>query len=255
MGIKTREVHYDIQSETEDDWEHRPIEFYNECLFVEHEIMEKYNKEFHIDPRFDKSYKRFTKEEQIERYAKNFMFWWKLYNEEEEQEPNTPRFYYIRAKKNEFTKRMNAHFNDEPDTLKQIQKRIIDLKKDFEIEQENLDIQEFVSTYPYPSYDEVIDLIKGNVAMYAEYGVFNHSMMEKMYCNILDKERVKVIGKLIYNRGGMTAMNENFSAFMVVVRHLLRKMENKNDFELNAIQYNVYNEINKAWDRIGLWRA
>ena len=176
-----------------------------------------------------------------------------MYNEAETQS-NMPKCYYIRAKKNEFTIRMNPYFSDEPDTLKQIQGKIDDLTDKLERKQEICDIQDFINTYPYPSYDAVRELIKGNVAMSAEYGKFNHSMMKKMYFNILDKERVKVVGVLLYTRGGMTAMDEHFSAFMAVVRHLLRKVENKNEFELNAIQYNIYDEVNKAWDRIGLWR-
>ena len=49
-------------------------------------------------------------------------------------------------------------------------------------------------------------------------------------------------------------MDDNFSAFMIVVRHLLKRVENKTTKELNIIQYNIYNEVNTAWDNIGSWR-
>ena len=254
MGIRTREAYYDAESDVEDNWENKSIDFYNEYFFAEYEIMEQYKEEFNIDPHNDKTNKRFTKEEQIDRYAKNFMFWLKLYNEAENKEPNTPRFYYIKKKKSEFTIRMYNYFNDEQDTLKQIQQKISELIEELEYEQERRDIYEFINECPYPPYNEVRKLIKGNVAMCAEYGGLNHKWMEKIYNDIFDKNKVKVIGKLINERGGITAMSENFGTFMIIVRNLLKRVQGKTNEELNIIQCNIYNEINTAWDNIGSWR-
>ena len=50
-------------------------------------------------------------------------------------------------------------------------------------------------------------------------------------------------------------MDENFSVCMIVVRHLLNQVGNKSGFDLNVIQYSIYNEVNTAWHNIGSWRA
>ena len=49
-------------------------------------------------------------------------------------------------------------------------------------------------------------------------------------------------------------MHDNFSACMIVVRHLLKRVENKPNEELNNIQCSIHNEVNTAWDNIGSWR-
>ena len=123
-----------------------------------------------------------------------------------------------------------------------------------EINKENNDIKNFIKSYTYPSYEEVINLIRGNVAMCVGYGELNHKWMGKLYNDIFDNSKVIVIGKLINKRGGMTAMDENFSTFMKVVRNLLKRVQGKTHEELNIIQCNIYNEINTAWENIGSWR-
>ena len=45
-----------------------------EMAVIENELMELYEQKFNINPRTDKSYKLFTEEEQIERYAQNIDF-------------------------------------------------------------------------------------------------------------------------------------------------------------------------------------
>ena len=231
------------------------IEFMNELFFVESEIMDLYKQQLKTDPR-DDTYSHFSEEEQIERYAKNYLFWWNLYNEEISKQQSslnqdTPRLYYITTKRIDFLTRMNNVFEDRPHVIERIQKRSTELS---EIERENNDIKHFINSHPYPSYDEVRKLINRNVAMCAEYGTLNHKWMEKIYNDIFDRKKIKVIGKLINVRGGMTAMVENFSTFMTVVRHLLKRVVNKTNDEKNIIQYNIYNEVNTAWDRIDLWR-
>lgn len=151
---------------------------------------------------------------------------------------------------------MNSVFEDRQHVIQRIQDRVIEIQRnERDVENENNEIKQFVKLYPYPSYNEVRKLINGNVAMCAEYGTLNHSWMEKMYNNILNSAKVKVIGKLINTRGGNRAMDENFSVFMIVVRYLLNQVGNKSGFDLNAIQYNIYSEVNTAWHNIGSWRA
>ena len=234
------------------------IAFTNELFFVESEIMDLYKEHLNTDPR-DDTYSEFSEDEQVERYATNYLFWWKLYEEEiSKQQPNLmkekphlPRLYYITTKRGEFLARMNDVFKDRPHVIEQIQERVTELSEE---EKENNDIKHFIKSYPYPCYDEVIKLIRGNVAMCAEYGELNHKWMEKMYNDIFDKNKVKVIGKLINKRGGMTAMDENFSTFMIIVRNLLKRVQGKTNEELNIIQCNIYNEINTAWGNIGSLR-
>ena len=49
-------------------------EFTNELFFVEHEIMELYKNKFNVDPKSDDTHKHVSEDEQIERYANNYMF-------------------------------------------------------------------------------------------------------------------------------------------------------------------------------------
>ena len=50
MGIRARDAYYDTEGEMKADWENIPLEFYNECLFVEHEIMENIGKNSILTP-------------------------------------------------------------------------------------------------------------------------------------------------------------------------------------------------------------
>ena len=50
-----------------------------ELLMVELEIMDLYKEEFNLDPCGNVEYKRYTRDEQVERYAKNAAFWDRLY--------------------------------------------------------------------------------------------------------------------------------------------------------------------------------
>ena len=49
--------------------------FYARMLIIEAEIMDLYKEQFGYDPREPQTYKFFTEEEQIERYAQNVVFW------------------------------------------------------------------------------------------------------------------------------------------------------------------------------------
>ena len=43
-----------------------------------------------------------------------------------------------------------------------------------------------------------------------EYGEWNHEMCKEIRANILDRDKVKEIGKRIHDRGGFTALQANF---------------------------------------------
>ena len=80
-----------------------------ELLMVELEIMDLYKKEFNRNPCGNVEYKRYTRDEQVERYAKNAAFWNKLYikhcsHEVLSQEPKPPT--------NKNKKKLKAVFSD-----------------------------------------------------------------------------------------------------------------------------------------------
>ena len=266
MGIRAREAYFDKSNETDsNDSDHEginPYDFYMKTLKVENEIMDLYEHEFGYDPREPNTISFYTEEETIERHAQNIVCWRKLLAEYDVKEPNdihkvksNIRWQYITNKADETALTFYLKFKHIEGVNKRLGKRVSELMNEFnEINKENNDIKQFIKSYTYPSYEEVINLIRGNVAMCAEYGELNHKWMEKMYNDIFDKSKVKVIGKLINKRGGMTAMDENFSTFMKVVRNLLKRVQGKTNEELNIIQCNIYNEINTAWDNIGSWR-
>ena len=58
-------------------------------------------KKINIDPKNDNTYKQFSEDEQIERYANNYMFWLKLHQEQIDikKPPDLPRLHYITSKK------------------------------------------------------------------------------------------------------------------------------------------------------------
>ena len=82
--------------------------FYVDMLIIETEIMDLYKEQFGYDPREPQTYKYFTEEEQIERYAQNVVFWRKLLNAYNVKEPhdinrvkNDLRWQYIMKKEGE----------------------------------------------------------------------------------------------------------------------------------------------------------
>ena len=97
---------------------------------IEDEIMELWHKKFDIDP-LDKSEKYFTEEEQIERHAQNIVFWRKLLKEYDHvdkfEQIKIPRFRYIIKKRDEVSMGFWTKFQEFPDVLDKISKRIKEL--------------------------------------------------------------------------------------------------------------------------------
>ena len=107
----------------------KDIEFYNAMLLAERGIMELYKETFKIDPLFDTTYKMFTVERQVERYAQNLAFWQKLLCEYDEDESRTsnPRYVYIKMKESEARINVVKKFKDKyPELIKRIFSRLLE---------------------------------------------------------------------------------------------------------------------------------
>ena len=104
-----------------------------ELKCVEDEIMQLYNDKFNIDP-YDKSEAYFTEQEQIERYAKNMVFWNTLKNEYPHDYSmnvyarSDARFKYITNKRQEFRMMMFGKFKNMPSISKKIHDRTNELE-------------------------------------------------------------------------------------------------------------------------------
>ena len=125
IAAELHELHDDSSDEILKD-----IEFYNAMLLAERGIMELYKETFKIDPLFDTTYKMFTVERQIERYAQNLAFWQKLLREYDEDESRTsnPRYVYIKMKESEARITVVKKFKDKyPELMKQIFSRLLEI--------------------------------------------------------------------------------------------------------------------------------
>ena len=89
----------------------------------------------------------------------------------------------------------------------------------------------------YPSYEEVVEIIKSDSNLFSEYGEFNHTLLNKIWDDMFNEEKHKVIGRLVNERGGFWAMTCNHSVFINVLRHLLKKSD-QNDIIRNTISSN-----------------
>jgi hypothetical protein len=110
----------------------------------------------------------------------------------------------------------------------------------------------FIKAHPFPSYDEMIRLIRSHpdpdlsMTMYAEYGKPHHEALKAAYESGMDKKEIRKAGELINSLGGMTAMQMNYYAF-----------SNFGPFRKSAdpdIRY-AYKELEYGWDGVGSWMA
>jgi hypothetical protein len=78
-------------------------------------------------------------------------------------------------------------------------------------------MQAYIACHPYPSYDEMINRIEEcpflSMEMYAEYGELNHEYLKQIYESNFNEALTKDLGRKIYERGGLRAMQMNCSAF------------------------------------------
>ena len=79
------------------------------------------------------------------------------------------------------------------------------------IETEDDIIKSFVTSTPYPSYQEMMDYLKNNIELGCEYGEMNHNLCKTIYENPTNKELIVEMGKKIYERGGIQALSANYT--------------------------------------------
>ena len=126
----------DISSDSDDVCHNRAknVSLYVSMLIIETEIMDLYKEQFGYDPREPQTYKYFTEEEQIERYAQNVVFWRKLLNEYNVKEPHdihkvktNMRWQYIMKKEGEVCMWFYKKFKDLPHVNEKIGQRVHEL--------------------------------------------------------------------------------------------------------------------------------
>ena len=130
-----------------------------------------------------------------------------------------------------------------------------------ELEQDRKIILSFIKDNPYPSYKQVIEIIKNDKTMkdiypdmFAEYGEQNHQWIKEIYENIMKEELVKHNGNSINERGGMTTMHFNYYTLVSVLRYLIQQRAPMKDYDVNLIWYNIRNILSSSWNNIGDWK-
>ena len=218
---------------------------------IDRELRYKYEEEFKTDSR-DKNVKRFTEEEQVDRYAKMLFFWdinQVLNPDDVINDPKlTAKYFYISNMRSQTYHTIMTRFDD------RMQKLIFDRYKELaETHNENKKVEAFIKRNNYPKYKEVLKMLSNKLDVSAEYGGFNHEWMNKIWDDINNEKRIKVIGNLINSRGGFQAMSKNHETLMIVVRHFLKK-EKLTDIDNMVILNSIYKSVEQAWDGIGDWR-
>ena len=73
--------------------------------------------------------------------------------------------------------------------------------------------------FQYPSYKYVSnELMKFDMTIGAEYGEFNHEYLKIVWENMNDETIIKTCGENINHRGGFTALQTNYYAFLHVMK-------------------------------------
>ena len=110
------------------DW--TPLLF--QGMRAEQEVMDRYEEEFGIDPTAPQQMKLFTEDEQVERYAKHYVFWHKMKLEYDLYSPramkiilNNPVAQVVMQRSGEFN--VKVHNSFKPDVIRKIQKRAEEL--------------------------------------------------------------------------------------------------------------------------------
>ena len=105
--------------------------------------------------------------------------------------------------------------------------------------------------FGYPSYDYVSnELIKFDMTLDAEYGEYNHEYLKIIWENIDDENIIKTCGENINQRGGFTALQANYYAFLHVMRLAVRNNTDKYRDSFIDTKHTI--SIN--WDGIGDWK-
>ncbi len=114
-------------------------------------------------------------------------------------------------------------------------------------------MKNYIANNPFPSYDKMIDSIDNHpqmqlgLAMYAEYGKFNHDCLKAIYESGMDEKVAREMGQKIYNRGGMQAMQMNYYVF-----NHYSPFSKARDQEL---YYDGSTLLQYLWDGVGEWQS
>ena len=194
----------------------------------------------------------YTEEEQVDRYAKMLLFWdvnQVLNPDDVINDPKlTAKYFYISNMRCQLNKIIMTKFNDRIEKL--IFKRY---QKLAEIHNQKLIVEQFTERNKYPKYNEVVKMISDKLDVYAEYGKCSHEWMSKIWDDINNEKKIRVIGNLINGMGGFQAMSKNHTALVMVVRHFLKK-EKLTDIDNMIILQSIYKGVERAWDGIGDWK-
>ena len=133
--IRNRKANNQLQNEIAAELnssDEENIEFYNAMLSAERGIMKLYKETFKIDPLLDRTYRIFTEDQQVERYAQNLAFWQKLLREYDEDDfesrTSDPKYVYIKMKESEVRLNVIDKFKDDyPELLKRIFLRLLEI--------------------------------------------------------------------------------------------------------------------------------
>ena len=218
---------------------------------IDKELRPKYDEEFKIDSH-DNTMGLFTEDEQVDRYARMLFFWdinQVLNNDDVINDPKlTAKYFYISNMRSELNNKIMTRFDDRMQKL--IFKRY---RKLAEIHNQKLMVEQFTKRNKYPKYNEVVKIISDKLDVYAEYGGCSHEWMGKIWNDINNEKKIRVIGNLINGRGGFQAMSKNHKALVMVVRHFLKK-EKLTEIDNMIILHSIYKGVELAWDGIGDWK-
>ena len=105
--------------------------------------------------------------------------------------------------------------------------------------------------FKYPSYDYVSnELMKFDMKLDAEYGEYNHEYLKIIWENIDDENIIKTCGENINQRGGFTALQANYYAFL----HVMRLAVSGSADKYRESFIDTKHTISRNWDGIGEWR-
>ena len=74
--------------------------------------------------------------------------------------------------------------------------------------------------------------------------------MKEIYENIFDKNLIKQHGERIHQRGGMTALQQNYYTLLTVLKHLIQQRRLDRD-TIILVFYNIKTIVSQCWDGIG----
>ena len=104
--------------------------------------------------------------------------------------------------------------------------------------------------FKYPSYEYVSnELMKFDITIGAEYNEYNHEYLQIIWENIDDETIIKICGENIQEQGDFQVLQQNYYAFLHVMRLAVR--DNRDKYRESFID--IKDTISRSWDGIGAW--